>query len=84
MKAYTIWGLLNRDIKILTYRNNKSEVMKKLTKSHNFSGVELRAVNELIEKIANSRGIPLPMGDLTPAIRAWLDSIVIDLPFDDD
>lgn len=84
MTAITLLRLLTRDIKFLTYRNNKSEVMRKLTTSIDLSGVELRAVTELIEKFANSKGIPFPMGDLTPAIRAKLDSIVIDLPFDDD
>ena len=84
MKTYTIWGLLNRDIKVLTYRNNKTELMKKLTTSHNFGGVELKLFNELLEKIANSKGIPFPLGDLTQSIRTYLDGIVIELPWDDD
>ena len=84
MPAITLLRLLTRDIKFLTYRNNKSEVMRALTTSKDFSGVELRAVTEFIEKYAYSKGIPFDMGGLTSAIRAKLDSIVIDVPFDDD
>ena len=84
MPAITLLRLLTRDIKFLTYRNNKSEVMRALTTSNDFSVLELKGLTELIEKYAYSKGIPLNMGDLTSAIRAKLDSIVIDLSFDDD
>ena len=84
MPAITLLRLLTRDIKFLTYRNNKTEVMRALTKSNDFSVLELKFLTELIEGYAYSKGIPFQMGNLTSAIRAKLDSIVIDVPFDDD
>ena len=84
MPAMTVLRLFTRDIKCLTYRNNKTKVMDVLTTSNDFSVVELRAITEFIEKYAYSKGIPFDMGGLTSAIRAKLDSIVIDVPFDDD
>jgi uncharacterized protein (UPF0147 family) len=79
---FTLWDVLNKDIKVLTYKSNKNEVLKFLTKSHDLSAVEFAALNKIIEEIANGKNIPLPMSQLTPALRAYLESRVIDLPFD--
>ena len=84
MPAITLLRLLTRDIKFLTYRNNKTELMRVLTTSNDFSSVELKILTESIERYLYSKGIVFPIGDLTSAIRAKLDSIVIDVPFDDD
>lgn len=74
--------MLTKDIKVLTYKNNKNRVMEILTKSHDMSAGEFKALNKIIEEVANGKNIPLPMSQLTPAMRAYLESHVIDLPFD--
>ncbi len=79
---YTLWEVLNKDIKVLTYKNNKNEVLRFLTKSYDMSSAEFKLLNKFIEEIANGRNIPLPMSQLTSSFRAYLESHVIDLPFD--
>ena len=79
---YTLWEVLNKDIKVLTYRNNKNIVMEFLTKSRDFSSMEFEIINKWIEQVANGKNIPFPMSELSPAARAWLECHVVDLPFD--
>lgn len=79
---YTLWEILNKDIKVLTYKNNSNKVMEFLTKSRDLSSIEFEVLNKWIEAVANGKNIPLPMSDLSPAARAWLESHVVDLPFD--
>jgi|688.fasta_scaffold1568233_1 hypothetical protein len=78
---FTLWEVLNKDIKVLTYKSNKNEVLKFLTKSRDLSAAEFQLLNKIIEEIANGKNIPLPLSQLTPALRAYLESHVIDLPF---
>jgi hypothetical protein len=39
---FTLWEVLNKDIKVLTYKSNKNEVLKFLTQSRDLSAAEFQ------------------------------------------